>query len=82
MKSTGIVRGLDGMGRVSIPSELRKIFDMTSGELVEIYLVNRKVILKKYQPGCVLCNGFDNITEYNGKKICEKCISDLQKQPH
>ncbi|GIO28172.1 AbrB/MazE/SpoVT family DNA-binding domain-containing protein [Ornithinibacillus bavariensis] len=50
MKSTGIVRKVDELGRVVIPIELRRTLDINIKDPLEIYVDNDKVILKKYQP--------------------------------
>ena len=54
MKSTGIVRSIDKMGRIVLPMETRKLLSLTEeGSAVEIYTDNDMVILKKYTPACL-----------------------------
>lgn len=80
MKSTGIVRKIDSMGRVVLPMETRKILNLVSDDSsVEIYTDNDSIILKKYVPACIFCNSADDIIEYNGEKICKKCVERLNK---
>jgi transcriptional pleiotropic regulator of transition state genes len=50
MKSTGIVRKVDGLGRVVIPVELRKILAIKEKDPVEIFVDEDQIILKKYTP--------------------------------
>ena len=80
MKSTGIVRSIDKMGRIVLPMETRKLLSLTQeGAAVEIYTEEDMVILKKYTPACFFCNNADDLIEYHGIKICRNCIADMQK---
>lgn len=77
MKSTGIVRKVDELGRVVIPKELRKKFDIKEKDGLEIYVEEDKIILKKYEPSCIFCNNADNIIDYKGKSICPECAKEI-----
>ena len=79
MKSTGIVRNLDQLGRLVIPKETRKVFDINEGDPVEIFTDGDKIILKKYNPGCHCCGSMDHLTEVLGLKICPKCLKEFAK---
>ncbi|MFS0815485.1 AbrB/MazE/SpoVT family DNA-binding domain-containing protein [Lysinibacillus sp. 1P01SD] len=50
MRSTGIVRKVDELGRVVMPAELRKKLQINEGDPMEVYIDGDKIILKKYQP--------------------------------
>lgn len=50
MKSTGIVRKVDELGRVVIPIELRRTLGIDEKDALEIYTDNEKIVLKKYEP--------------------------------
>lgn len=78
MKSTGIVRKIDELGRFVIPMEMRNKLGISNNDSLEIYVEGTSIILKKYQPDCVFCGNSKNITEYKGKNICEKCLNDLK----
>lgn len=79
MKSNGIVRAIDKMGRVVIPKELRNQLGVKNAEdSFEIFSEDDRIILKKYQPLCVLCNFNEGIIEYEGQPICEACIEKLK----
>ena len=81
MKSTGIIRGLDNMGRVVIPKEIRKYLDMCEGvDEFEIYMQDDCIVLKKYKPTCIFCNTEDDCIEFEGQTICKVCIEKLQMQ--
>ena len=79
MRSLGIVRNLDQLGRLVIPKETRKVFDINEGDPVEIFTDGDKIILKKYNPGCHCCGSMDHLTEVLGLKICPKCLKEFAK---
>ncbi len=78
MKSTGIVRNVDELGRIVIPKEMRKKMDIANNDPVEIYVDGDKIILTKYQPSCVFCGSVVAISDFHGKKICKDCINIIK----
>ncbi|MBI9013826.1 MAG: AbrB/MazE/SpoVT family DNA-binding domain-containing protein [Clostridiales bacterium] len=79
MKSTGIVRKVDELGRVVIPKELRKTLMIEEKDALEIFTEGDKIILRKYEPHCILCGEARNTTNIKGKLICDGCISEIKK---
>lgn len=79
MKSTGIVRNIDELGRVVVPKELRKKLGIANTDPVEIYVEDDKIILKKYIPVCHFCGGSGNLTTFMEKNICSDCIAKLNE---
>lgn len=79
MKSTGIVRKLDELGRVVLPIELRRTFGLEEKDPVEIFIDDEYIMLKKYQPACIFCGQAKNVTQHKGKNICEKCLEELKE---
>ncbi len=80
MKSTGIVRAVDKMGRVVIPKEIRKQLKVENDvDSFEIFMDNDRVILKKYQPSCIFCGELGDSLELNGYTVCRDCIEKLYK---
>ncbi len=77
MKSTGIVRRVDELGRVVIPIELRNKFGIAEKDPIEIYVEGSNIILRKYEPNCVFCGNTKNLLEYKDKLICEKCAKQI-----
>ena len=67
MKSTGIVRKVDELGRVVIPIELRRTLGIEVKDALEIYVDGENIILKKYEPACIFCSNADDIIRYKGK---------------
>ena len=79
MKSTGIVRNIDELGRVVVPKELRKKLGIANTDPVEIYVEDDKIILKKYLPVCHFCGANENLTSFMEKNICTACIAKLNE---
>lgn len=78
MKATGIVRNVDSVGRIVLPSELREIFGIKeTGGALELYVEDDKIILKKYEPTCIFCKEGNDVVSFMGKNICKKCIEKL-----
>lgn len=77
MKSTGIVRKIDGLGRIVLPIELRKHMDIATGDDIEIFVEGGSVILQKYSPSCLFCNSKEDLTEFCDKNICAACRRKL-----
>ena len=78
MKSTGVIRPIDKMGRVVIPKEIRKQLQVENDvDSFEIYVENDTVILKKYQPTCVFCDSLADSVSYQGRVVCKDCIAKL-----
>lgn len=79
MKSLGIVRRIDEVGRIVLPKELRREFDLRDSEdAVEIFVHEDQIILKKYAPACSFCKSADNLVEYMDRKVCKHCVESLQ----
>ena len=79
MKSTGIVRRIDDLGRIVLPIELRRTLDIGERETMEIFVEGSSVVLKKYRPTCIFCDSAKDITIFKGKNICPKCLQDLRE---
>ena len=77
MKSTGIVRKIDRLGRIVLPMELRNTLDIQENDPLEIYVDGSAIVLRKYIPACVFCNHTEDVIVYNGKNICKACIEKL-----
>jgi len=87
MKSTGIVRKVDELGRVVLPMELRRTLDIHEKDALEIYVDDDKIVLKKYRPNmtCQITGNIseDNLSFANGKLIlsaegAETLIEEIQ----
>lgn len=77
IKSIGMVRDVDGLGRVVLPKELRKTMDIHQKDPLEIYVEDDAIILKKYEPGCTFCGSISNIVSFKEKRVCKECLTEL-----
>lgn len=78
MKSTGIVRRIDELGRIVLPVEIRKTLNISSRDAVEIFVKEDAVILKKYEPSCIFCGSMESATEFKGRIVCDQCLAELK----
>ena len=79
MKSTGIVRKVDELGRIVLPIELRRTLDIAEKDSLEIYVDGPSIILKKYQPSCIFCDDAKDVINFKGKNVCLNCIKELTR---
>lgn len=79
MKSTGIVRRVDELGRIVLPIELRRTLEIGEKDQLEIYVEGSNIVLKKYRPTCIFCDSAREISVFRGKNICPKCLRELQE---
>lgn len=79
IKSTGIIRRVDELGRVVLPIELRNKFGIAEKDPMEIFVDGSSIVLKKYEPNCVFCGSSKKLTSYNDKLICSKCLEKISK---
>lgn len=80
MKSTGVVRKIDELGRIVIPIELRRTMGIDDRDALEILVDGEKIILQKYAPGCIFCGNADGVQNYKGKHICNLCFEEMQQK--
>lgn len=77
MKTSGIVRRVDELGRIVLPIELRRNLDIEERDPLEITVQGDQIILRKYQPSCIFCAADDDLLHYNEKRICRECLKKL-----
>lgn len=77
MKSTGIVRKVDELGRVVLPIELRRVLNIKEKDSLEIFVDDEKVILKKYEPADIFTGAMDDLIDYKGKKVAKSSIIEM-----
>ena len=81
MKSYGIVRKIDELGRVVLPKEFRRSLGISNGDDVEILFHGDSISVRKYEPFCVLCTGKSELSEFEDKFICRKCRERIATMP-
>ena len=80
MKSTGIVRKVDELGRIVLPIEMRRTLDIAERDSLEIYVEGDSIILKKYHPACIFCGNTSDLISFEGKNVCPDCIARLKQR--
>lgn len=79
MRAIGCVRQIDKLGRLVLPSDIRKSLGIVNGEdSVEFFVDDDTVIIKKYRPSCVFCGSPENITAFKGQMVCKSCLEDIK----
>ncbi len=79
MKATGIVRPVDALGRVVIPIELRRNLGIKPDDALEVFVDDKYIMLKKYEPACIFCGSNHDIKQIHGRSICANCIAEMKK---
>ena len=78
MKTTGIVRQMDSLGRIVLPIELRRTLDIAQKDSLEIYVEGNQIIRKKYEPTCIFCENSRDIVSFEGTNVCPDCLKELK----
>ncbi len=78
MKTTGIVRNIDQLGRIVVPKEMCRTLGIASGDPVEISLEGKRIILQKREDTCTFCAGSDHTVPFGEKLVCRKCLAQLK----
>lgn len=79
MRSTGIVRKVDSLGRIVIPMELRRSLEIREDDPVSISVYGEAIVLKKYRPFCTFCGNTESIRTFKNKNVCSDCLSLIKK---
>lgn len=77
MKSTGIIRKVDNLGRIVLPIELRRTMDIAQCDELEIYMENDRIILQKYEQTCIFCGSSRGLHSYRRKNVCQECLKKM-----
>jgi len=79
MKSTGIIRKVDELGRIVLPIEIRRTLDIEERDELEIFMDNDQIVLQKFEPSCIFCSSSQGLVSYRGKNVCQQCIRNIGK---
>ena len=79
MKSTGVVRKMDDLGRIVIPIELRRTLDIGLRDSLEIFVEKDKIVLRKFHPACIFCGSSRNLVSFRRKNVCQGCINKMSE---
>ena len=79
MKSTGVTRQIDELGRFVLPVEIRRALGINLKDYLEIHVENDAIVLRKFQPSCLFCGSTEDNVIYEGKRICRSCLEKLKE---
>ena len=79
MRSTGMTRKVDSLGRVVLPAEMRRVFGIREGDLVDIAVDGQHIVLTKVEQRCVFCGDAAALVEYSGKLVCQPCVEGISR---
>lgn len=79
MKSTGIIRKVDNLGRIVLPIELRRTLDIEERDELEIYMENDRIILQKFEQACIFCGSSRGLISYRRKNVCQECLKKMME---
>jgi transcriptional pleiotropic regulator of transition state genes len=80
MKSTGVVRKIDELGRIVLPSELRRVFGIHEGDELEISVEGEQIILQKRHDLCVFCGAEAATIKFKDRRVCTDCVASLRQK--
>ncbi|MCL6445774.1 MAG: AbrB/MazE/SpoVT family DNA-binding domain-containing protein [Alicyclobacillus sp.] len=78
MKATGVFRRVDELGRVVLPIELRRTMGIEVGDGVEVFVDGERIVLRKYERGCVFCGEVEEVSRFREKGVCRQCRRELR----
>ena len=79
MKSTGIIRKVDELGRIVLPIELRRTLDIAERDELEIFMESDRIVLQKYEPSCIFCGSARSLKVFSSKNVCRECIKSMSE---
>lgn len=77
MKTTGMTRPVDSLGRIVLPKELRTMLSVDENDRMEIFVDGDTIVLRKYEPCCIFCGKVNDVITYGGKQICRDCAAAI-----
>ena len=78
LKACGNICKIDKLGRIVVPVNVRRMFDLVENSPLELFVEDDKIVLKRYLPQYVFCGSSEDLTEYKDNHICQKCLSELK----
>ncbi|MBE6763118.1 MAG: AbrB/MazE/SpoVT family DNA-binding domain-containing protein [Ruminococcaceae bacterium] len=77
MKAVGSVRNIDALGRIVIPKDIRNRLEIEEGDSLEMFLDDNTIVIRKYNPSCILCGSAKDIVTFRGKNFCPNCVKEM-----
>lgn len=74
---TGMVRKIDDLGRIVVPAETRRLFNIQEGDQLTISVEGDSIVMRKLEATCTFCGSTDDVSPFKGKGVCSTCRSQL-----
>ena len=74
---TGIVRKIDDLGRIVLPAETRRLFNIREGDQLAISVEGDNIMIRKLEDTCTFCGNTKDVTSFKGKGVCTRCRAQL-----
>lgn len=74
---SGITRKIDDLGRIVIPAETRRMFNINEGDHLYVSVEGGNIVLRKMTDTCTFCGAETQVTQFKGKGICASCRGQL-----
>lgn len=78
-RATGVSRKVDDLGRIVLPAELRRSFDIREGDHVEIAVEDDHIVLSKRRSLCTFCGSGEALRAFREHQVCGNCLSELKR---
>lgn len=79
MRATGVSRKVDDLGRIVLPAEIRRSFDIREGDHIDIAVDENKIILSKQLNSCMFCGGTESLRQFRNHPVCASCLAELKR---
>lgn len=80
MKSSGIVRKVDELGRIVLPVEMRRLLNISEKDALEIFIQDDSIVVRKHHDECVFCGSVRGVVSFKGRNVCADCINSIKNQ--
>ncbi|MFP5224885.1 MAG: AbrB/MazE/SpoVT family DNA-binding domain-containing protein [Actinomycetota bacterium] len=76
---TGVGRKVDDLGRLVLPAELRRSFDIREGDILDITIDGDNIVLAKRRDNCTFCGSRDALRKFREHQVCSLCLTELRR---
>jgi transcriptional pleiotropic regulator of transition state genes len=77
MKSAGLPRRIDHLGRIVIPAELRRLLGINEGDYIQFSAEDGRVVIEKLEERCTFCGASSDLAQFHSKLVCAGCKAEL-----
>ena len=74
---TGMVRKIDDLGRIVVPAETRRLFNIREGDSLAISVEADSIIVRKLDATCTFCGSTTGVSNFKEKGLCAVCRSEI-----